>query len=1114
MRIGRRLVLATCWLLGAGCLAPDSGFGRRCVDHAECTSGDLCVGGLCVPEREPGDAGEDCARPITLDQPSPGALPAMGEAAFAGAGPDVEASCTALDDLVFRFQLGSGTDDDDERDLEVGLRVHVDAPFVTSVSLHPLDGGVCQGEVPDGCATAGDLLAARVGPGEWAVVVHGAAATGEIVQVTVEQLPCPVGYLPWGDGRCAGFREVMPGQLERHSAKLTALPDGRAILTGGLEVDGLPADAGEVFEPASETWSYVAFRSRRSTHSPVLLGDRFMVMGGGKPAEILDAQPGAGDGVMEIDYDPSVGLDDTIDEDSHELGAGLPSGRLLLVVDHDSWLLEIESPSVLCQVDTQCLGYLGAVCVGRPALGGDGFCLCDYGPCRAPPVLRDRPTIAGAGPVGAATAARPLVAAARDDAELVLLHNGDAVHELDVGSAFWRTIAVTPRDAVALDAIPNGLVITGGSEGTVPSALVEVLDTATRTRTDPLRMREARVDHGHATLEDGRVLVVGGWNNGGTLDSAEIVDALGGAAPQLPRLPVPLAHAAAARLADGRVLVVGTEERGALMTRAFVFEVVQPGFAPPPLDPDTRCGPVVRLPDPLPTSEDTAARILESTQGERDRFRGTGCGEAWRTTGPERLFSFQLAEPRAFFALTEDNFSALTLWRGSCGDQAELGCIATGNEADRLEAPTLEPGAYTLVVEDHSSYWDPSGVPFALQVWTTDPYACPPSAEDPGDDTPETARPMQTPNPSDDPRYAAQEYLAGSLCGDDVDHVLLYLWSESSQVVLENASRELTTLSAAVFDEDATLAAGEPVFTFDAPMSFGRGNAPPGIYLLTLGTGTDDPLRHPWSVRLVPGHCVPDAEDSLAPMLDDANYPPGRQVLEPGEPLQRCLTDDSDVDILVFEVPADVDTAVAVEQGWEVSAQVFALQTPDGPLGAPVGESVSAGLSIAIAAGAAPWAAVVLRSERTSGEPYTVRLLRTEPGDGCLNAFELADSGTLPYDSAIYSNDLTPEVLGHCTGYAAFGDDIVGTLTLSEGDRLNATLTPVDDSDPSLYLLVSCEQSESSCVAGADEGATGTAESLVWTHHGPARVYYLVGDSYYSEAYSAVLTWNVTRAGQ
>jgi len=315
-------------------------------------------------------------------------------------------------------------------------------------------------------------------------------------------------------------------------------------------------------------------------------------------------------------------------------------------------------------------------------------------------------------------------------------------------------------------------------------------------------------------------------------------------------------------------------------------------------------------------------------------------------------------------------------------------------------------------------------------------------------------------------------------------------------------------------DDQASLAAGKPVFSFGPAVALGRGKAAPGLYALRLVVGEDDPLRHHWTVHQTTGHCVPDDGDSLASVLDDEHYPANRPRFNAGEPVWRCATSPRDVDVSLFPLPAGGDAAIQLLEGYTTTGEVFAVEGPDAPLGSRLGELVARGGSVGLPAGVSPWVAVVTRTDHVYGEVYALEFTTSLPGDSCFNALGFADSGTLAIDSTPYSNDLTPEILGDCTGYAAFGDDVVGAIELRDGDRLDASLFPSDGSDDvSLYLLNTCAPVSSACVSGADEGGAGATESVSFAHAGAPTTYYLVADGYDAAPFAATLSWTVTRTG-
>ena len=122
---------------------------------------------------------------------------------------------------------------------------------------------------------------------------------------------------------------------------------------------------------------------------------------------------------------------------------------------------------------------------------------------------------------------------------------------------------VHPRYSHRATLLPNGnVLITGGSgpyggSSDYPLFYSEVYDPTTRTFTDTGSMKTARVLHSATLLQDGRVLVAGGYISGGYASSAEIYDSNTGTFSDTGSLAVYRAEHTATRLQDGRVLVTG-----------------------------------------------------------------------------------------------------------------------------------------------------------------------------------------------------------------------------------------------------------------------------------------------------------------------------------------------------------------------------------------------------------------------------------------------------------------------------------------------------------------------------------------------------------------------------
>jgi hypothetical protein len=91
-------------------------------------------------------------------------------------------------------------------------------------------------------------------------------------------------YNPATDSWVSGARMQLARWAD--SMTLTALPDGRALITGGTTISLVSAtDRAEVYEPATNAWSEAApLRDPRYFHTATLLGDgRLLVVGGSGP---------------------------------------------------------------------------------------------------------------------------------------------------------------------------------------------------------------------------------------------------------------------------------------------------------------------------------------------------------------------------------------------------------------------------------------------------------------------------------------------------------------------------------------------------------------------------------------------------------------------------------------------------------------------------------------------------------------------------------------------------------------------------------------------------------------------------------------------------------------
>jgi hypothetical protein len=118
------------------------------------------------------------------------------------------------------------------------------------------------------------------------------------------------------------------------------------------------------------------------------------------------------------------------------------------------------------------------------------------------------------------------------------------------------------------------------------------------------------------------------------------------------------------------------------------------------------------------------------------------------------------------------------------------------------------------------------------------------------------------------------------------------------------------------------------------------------------------------------------------------------------------------------------------------------------------------------------------------------------PNDNCAGAIPLQCSNVnISGTTAFATHDYTPFAsgLGGCTGFTAFGRDIVYYINAGAGDGLDLLYT--NTADGSIYVITDCTNPTGTCVAGADATLTGQPEHLLYTFPSTG-VYYLILDSF------------------
>lgn len=273
------------------------------------------------------------------------------------------------------------------------------------------------------------------------------------------------------DGRVL---QVAPLQQARAKHSATVLQDGSVLVAGGFDANGQPLASAELWDPAQRQWSALApLQVARHSHSAVLLGDgRLMLAGGvGLHGEAL--------GSVEI-WDPA----------SRSWAVGTP----LLLPVAEAAATRLKTGDVL---------LLGGVTL------------------RGEPLPMAMLWEHSSGHWQSAGAHAPVSDPHRGQMSALLpLPDGTAVlfGQRQILRWFPREAAPSAypvygeREQVAMTPLLDGRVLlSGGRSGAAFIDAAELFDPATARFSATGRMQFARHSHTALTLDDGRVVVAGGW---------------------------------------------------------------------------------------------------------------------------------------------------------------------------------------------------------------------------------------------------------------------------------------------------------------------------------------------------------------------------------------------------------------------------------------------------------------------------------------------------------------------------------------------------------------------------------------------------------------------------
>ena len=334
--------------------------------------------------------------------------------------------------------------------------------------------------------------------------------------------------------RGAPVRRRLPLALGACLAGLVLVAAGLAV-AGVLGSGTTPRDAAR---PLLGGWSKARPLQalRGSTSAVTLRGGRVLVVGGGvgsvplAASEVFDPRSGTWTGWGRLDQPRRGHRAVALKDGSVLVAGGIARGRLLSSA-------EVHGPSSRS-------GWRTARRMTEPRLGHTMTVLS----------TGDVLVTGGTGTSGVPSRGSQTV---RPTATAELFHPG---------TGRWTKVGSMriPRFEHTASLLPDGRVLIAGGIGmrrgtVVPVASAEVFDPVTRAFGQTGNMATARADHAAVTLEDGRVLVVGGDNGSAALATAEIFDPARGRWSRATPLARPRRGLAATLLEDGTVLVTGGE---------------------------------------------------------------------------------------------------------------------------------------------------------------------------------------------------------------------------------------------------------------------------------------------------------------------------------------------------------------------------------------------------------------------------------------------------------------------------------------------------------------------------------------------------------------------------
>lgn len=345
----------------------------------------------------------------------------------------------------------------------------------------------------------------------------------------------------------------------QHTA--TLLPNGKVLVVGGQDENGVYFASAELYDPANGTWATTgSLASVRSTHTATLLHNGKVLVAGGSSTS------------AEI-YDPASGTWTTT--------GSLATNRRF----HTATLLANGKVLVAGGTELGASGYLASAELYDPEIGtwtATGSLALARRAYTATLLANGRVLVAGghgsAGdpprsaelydPASGTWVATGSLILSRYEHTATLLPNGMVLVAGGPGlqaelynpaSGTWQLTGslATSRDSHTATLQPNGTVLVAGGGNSSPiTSSAELYDPATGIWSAASNLNTARVFHTATLLPNGKTLMAGG-QNGNVLTQSEIYDPAVGTWAATGNLNVARANHTSTLLANGKVLVAG-----------------------------------------------------------------------------------------------------------------------------------------------------------------------------------------------------------------------------------------------------------------------------------------------------------------------------------------------------------------------------------------------------------------------------------------------------------------------------------------------------------------------------------------------------------------------------